>query len=417
MDAGGQDEAAKTYSVASSQMLLARARKVDALIDARPTLVFNGIERIGGYPLFVERASGAYVWDVDGNRYIDFILGYGSVILGHAHPAVMQAVDEENRRLGANPTLLSIRQVELAERVVSLSPMADSVTFLKTGSDATDAAIRLARAITGRKHVLRWGMNGWHDWCAPNSTGVLDAVSRYTLLLRYNDLDHARSLFSAHGDDVACAILMPYEIENPAPGFLEGLRELCHAHGALFILDEIRSGFRMSLGGAQAYFGIDADLVTYGKALGNGHAISALAGRSKYMKQILSLGLTVTYYRMPDAMAAGVATIDELRRSNAPRHLETIGRALMAGLDEAAIAEGVPARSVGLPWTPFINFSYPSEADCDRALRLFCNGMLCRGVLLTPVHHWFLCASMQMKDIDETIGAARDVFAEIRRTF
>lgn len=403
------------YSVASSQRLLARARKVEALIDAKPTLFFTGIERIGGYPLFVERASGPYVWDVDGNRYIDFILGYGSVVLGHAHPAVSQAVQRDMQKLGANPSLLTVRQIELAERVVSLSPGTDSVTFLKTGSDATDAAIRLARAVTGRPYVLRWGMNGWHDWCAPVPMGVLETARQYTIPFRYNDLDQLKSLFSAYGEKIACVILMPYEIDAPLPGFLEGVRNLCHSYGALFILDEIRSGFRISMGGAQTYFGVEADLVTYGKALTNGFALSVLAGSKKYMKHILSLGLTVTYYRMPDAMAAGVATIDQLIQCNGPQRLEMLGRSLMQGLDDAAISEGVLAEATGLPWTPFIKFNYRLDSLCDIALRLFCNGMLRRGILLSPVHHWFVCTSMRSEDIDYTVDAARDVFAEIRR--
>src|SRR5690242_8405595 len=144
------------YSVEISQSFLARARKVEALISAKPNLYFTGIERIGGYPLFVERASGPHIWDVDGNRYIDFVLGYGSVVLGHAHPAVVQAVSEDVLRRGVNPTLLSVEHVKLAEKVVALSPGADSVTFLKTGSDATSAAVRLARAVTGRRYVFRW---------------------------------------------------------------------------------------------------------------------------------------------------------------------------------------------------------------------------------------------------------------------
>lgn len=410
-----RDEDSQDFSVAESQRLLARARRVEALIDARPTLFFTGIERIGGYPLFVKRASGPYIWDVDGNRYIDFILGYGSVILGHAHPAVSRAVRLDCMKLGSNPSLLTVRHIELAERVVSLSPGIESVTFLKTGSDATDAAIRLARAVTGRPYVLRWGMNGWHDWCAPVQTGVLEAAREYTIAFRYNDLDHLRSLFSRYRQDIACVILMPYEIDPPLPGFLEGIRNLCDSYGALFILDEIRSGFRISLGGAQAHFGVEADLVTYGKAMTNGFALSALAGRKKYMKHILSLGLTITYYRMPDAMAAGVSTIDELIRCNGPQQLEVVGRSLMDGLSAAAIGEGVPAGSIGLPWTPFIKFNYESDVLCDKALRLFCNGMLRRGIMLSPSHHWFVCASMRSEDIEYTVDAARDVLAEVRK--
>ena len=398
-----------------SRSLLTRARKVEALIDARPGLFFAGVERIGGYPLFVERAQGAHLWDVDGNRYLDYGLGYGSVILGHAHPSVARAVAETAATLGGNPTILNRHHVELAERVVALSPGAETVTFLKTGSDATGAAVRLARAVTGRPYILRWGMNGWHDWCAPVEDGILPSTSRHTLHLRPDDLDHAEALFARHGDDIACTVLMPYDVDPPTPGYLRGVRDLCRRHGALFVLDEIRTGFRIAPGGAQEHFGIEADLVAYGKALGNGYPISALAGRREVMKHILKVGVTVTYIRAPDAMAAAIATLDELRRLDGPRRIEDLGRMLMDGLDALGTEAGVPVRAVGLPWTPFVRFRCGSEAASDRALRMFCNGMLERGILMSPSHHWFLCTAMCSTDITSTLDAARDVLKDLQR--
>lgn len=403
------------YSVERSQALLARAKDVEALVEARPNIVFGSMERIGGYPLFVSQAQGPYLWDVDGNKYLDFILGYGSVVLGHADRAVSQSVIAETQTVGANPTLLSLQQIALAERVVSLCPGVQRVTFMKTGSDATGAAVRLARAVTRRPYVLRWGLNGWHDWCAPVTTGVLRDSNEHTLLLRYNDLDHARQLFVRHGSEIACAILMPYELEAPAPGFLSGLRELCHTAGALFILDEIRSGFRVALGGAQSLFGIDADLVTYGKALGNGYAISVLGGKAEFMRHIVDVGLTLTYFRGPESMAAGVATLDELQRGDGPSRLAKLGATLMEGLDRAARDAGIPAHSYGLPWTPFLRFSYPTIAGSERALRMFCNGMLARGVLMCANHHWFLCTSMDLQDIEFAVSAAAEVFSDMSR--
>jgi glutamate-1-semialdehyde 2,1-aminomutase len=400
------------YSLRKSQALLERAKRVEALIGAQPGLDFSEYERIGGSPSFVKKASGPYLWDVDGNKYIDFILGYGSVVLGHADPTVLAAVHEA-LKVGCNPTLLSLSHLELAEKMVALCPSIEAITFLKTGSDATDAAVRLARSVTGRKHVFHWGFHGWHDWCAQSSNGVLDYTKSLTLSLRYNDLDQAESLFSKYGRDVACVILMPYEIDSPLPGYLEGLRNLSHRNGALFILDEIRSGFRISLGGAQEYFGVEADLVTYGKAMSNGHPISALAGRMKYMNQILDIGMNGTYYRTPDSMAAALATIDILEKQSGPARLATLGQRLKDGIDHAALKTGVAAHTIGFPSTPFIQFDYDFEEVCDRAMRLFCNGMLRRGVLLTPSHHWFVCTSMREKDIEQTVNAAADVFKEL----
>jgi glutamate-1-semialdehyde 2,1-aminomutase len=398
-----------------SQTLLARARSVDAMIDARPDMFFTGIGRLGGLPLFVKRAAGAYLWDVDSNRYLDFLLGYGSVVLGHAHPAVERAVARERRALGSNPTLLSARQVELAERLVTLCPGVEAVTFLKTGSDATDAAARLARAVTGRELVLRWGMNGWHDWCAPVGDGVPAATRAASLPLRFGDLEDARRLFRERGQGIAAIILMPYELHPPDREYLQGLQDLCRAHGALFVLDEIRSGFRIAIGGVQETLGITADLVTYGKALSNGYALSVLGGAKRFMSQILRVGLTITYFRQSDPMAAALATLDVLVEEDGPARLDRLGARLMAGLDAAAAAAGVPARAIGLPATPFVQFSFGEAARDARAMRIFCNAMLESHVLLTPAHHWFLCTAMREEDIDYAVEASQAAMGEVAR--
>lgn len=409
---GPHREPGADYDLSRSQALLARIRRCEALLEARPGMFFTGYDRVGGHPVFVDRAKGAYLWDVDGNRYIDYLLGFGSVVLGHAHPEVTAAAVAELER-GVNPTLLGRAHVALAERLVALIPAAERVTFLRTGSDATDAAVRLARAVTGRRLALHWGQHGWHDWSASRADGVLDAVGACTLPLRYNDLEHARRLFAAHGDDVACVIVMPYEIDAPEAGFLQGLQALARHHGALFVLDEVRSGFRIALGGAQQYFGLEPDLSAFSKAMANGHAISALAGRAAIMGQILKLGLTVTFYRSPDVMAASLATLDVLERENGPARLAALGERLMRGLDAAAGQAGVPARMVGFPATPFLRFEHRHANVRDKAMRLFCNGMLRRGVLMTPAHHWFVCTGMTQADIDDTVAAAREVLSEL----
>jgi len=392
--------------------MLTRLQKVDAMARARPGMFFTGYERIGGYPVFVEQASGPYLWDVDGNRYIDYLLGYGSVILGHADPIVAK---EATRAVeaGVNPTLLCPSQLALAEKLVSVSPCAELVTFLKTGSDAVSAAVRLARAITGKTHVLQWGQHGWHDWYALRSPGVLADTKARTHPLAYNDLADAERLFTKLSGDVAAVVMMPYEIEMPKVGYLQSLQQLTHQHGALFVLDEIRSGFRIAMGGAQDYFGVMPDLATYSKGLSNGHAISVLAGRERYMQRILDVRLTVTYYRAADAMAAALATLAELEANDGPVRLAALGERLMAGMNDGAARAGVPAMAIGFPATPFLEFGYESKAARDRAMRRFCNGMLIRGVLMTPSHHWFLCTSMNESDIDFTLHAAVDVFREM----
>lgn len=402
------------FSVKASQVLLKRAQRVDAMALARPELFFSGVRRIGGYPIYVQRACGPYIWDVDGNKYIDFILGFGSVILGHAHPKVTSAVCDCMALFGGCPTLSTVRQIELAEKIVETCPPVDMVTFLKTGSDATGAAVRLARAVTGRRVVIRWGLNGWHDWCAPNPIGVIQESSQLTKVARFNDLDHIASLFEEHRSDVACVVLMPYDTIPPSDGYLQSVRTLCQENESLFILDEIRSGFRIAMGGAAAYFGVDVDLVTYGKALANGYAISVLAGKHTYMKQLLKVGLTSTFFRLPDSFSAAIATLDELQRIDGLNRIAVLGKQLMDGLDRCAVASRVPFRAVGLPATPFVEFLYDEASRNERAIRLFCNGMLARGVLLSPAHHWFLCTSMSSEDIDFCLDAADAVLLEVR---
>jgi glutamate-1-semialdehyde 2,1-aminomutase len=401
-------------SFARSRALLERAREFEALIDARPALYFSGYECIGGQPIFVEKAEGPYLWDVDGNRYIDLLLGYGSVVLGHADARVTEAVVAALRR-GVNPSLLSPLQAELAEKLVALIPAAEQVTFVKTGSDAVAAAVRLARAVTGRETVLQWGQHGWHDWCAFVPDGVPAAARERTLPLIYNDLDHARQLFARHSGDVACVVLMPYEIEPPEGGFLLELQALARANGALFVLDEVRSGFRISLGGAQQYFGLSPDLAAFGKAMGNGHAISVLAGRRSLMRHVLKIGLTVTYYRSPDAMAAALTTLRILEEEDGPGRLAMLGGRLLRGLKAALWTSGVEGRAVGFPQTPFIRFDQQRPDVRAKAMRLFCNNMLKRGVLLTPAHHWFVCTSMREEDIDLVIGAAEEALHAVSR--
>ncbi|MHA6886803.1 aminotransferase class III-fold pyridoxal phosphate-dependent enzyme [Ralstonia pseudosolanacearum] len=398
-----------------SRRLLDRLRRYDALASARPNIFWGDYAPTAGVPLFASRSEGAYLWDVDGHRYIDCALGYGSVVLGHGHPAVADAM-QQAAGLGGHSTLLNRWHAELAQRFVDMIPAAEMVAFLRTGSDAVSAAVRLARAITQRRVVLHWGLHGWHDWCAPGAQGILQANREHVFELRYNDPDHAAHLVSTHGPDLAAIVMMPYEIDPPAAGYLHFMQALARKAGALFVLDEVRSGFRIALGGAQSYFGLEPDLSAFGKALGNGYCISALAGRACHLQHILKLGLTVTHYRSPDVMAAAVATLETLDRSDVPTRLTVLGERLMSGLDRAFAASGVPGRAVGFPATPFVRFDDPRPNVRDRMVRHFVNGMLAEGVLMFPTHHWFLCAAMTDADIDAIVAAAERVLAGLRGT-
>jgi glutamate-1-semialdehyde 2,1-aminomutase len=403
------------YSVACSARLLTRGQRVDAGLLARPGVLRMGPEDDEQSPVFVERARGPYLWDVDGNRYVDFVLAFGAIVLGHADPVVTAAVERELER-GVSPSLHRPVEVELAELLVTVIPGAELALFLKTGSDATSAAVRLSRAYTGKPYVLRWGYNGWHDWCAPRTAGLSPGAQDYVEEFRYNDLSGLEHVLTRHAGRVACVIMMPVEVELPKPGFLEAVRDLTHRHGALFVLDEVRSGFRLALGGAQEYFGVQADLVALSKAMANGHPISAVVGRSDVLASARIVSLSSLFFRSGDGMAAALATIRAIRDGNVIKVLWERGQQLMDGLRLAAKRQRVPLEVLGLPPTPFQVFRYTSRQQRAAAQRIFNAAARSRGALFHPTHHWFTCAAMSRDDVWLAIEAAEVGYAAVGRT-
>lgn len=378
----------------------------------------------GEYPIYAAQGQGAYVWDVDGNRFIDWILAYGCLALGYCVPEVDEAAIREIREGFAFPLTRHI-QNRLAELLVELIPCAELVHFFKAGSDATSAAVRVARIFTGRDKVARWGYNGWHDWCCHREAGIPASVRQNTLRFRYNDLNSLENVLAKHRGEVACVIMMPLEVQPPEPGFLEGAKELAHRHGALFILDEMRSGFRMSLGGAQAYYGVTPDLACFGKAMSNGYAISALAGRAEIMESLLQSHLSSTFYTNSIAMAAAVANIERMKRGDVIPHLWAIGQTLQDGLRQLIRDTGVQAEVVGVPPMPFLVFTYDNEnwltdtgqngrpviekgSRTERAWRTFYTEMARGGVLLHPNHHWNTCYAHTTADVEHTLSVAAE---------
>lgn len=378
---------------------------------ALPNVLDPGDRDGTGGPLFAARAKGAHVWDLEGNRYLDMVLGYGSVVLGHAHDAVDDAV-VERLRSGVAPTLRTPEQAELAELLRRHVPNAEMSLFLRTGSDATEAAVRIARAHTGRDRVLRWGYQGWHDWCAPRATGVPEAYRALTSTFRYNDLENFEELLTSGPGAVACVIMMPFEIEQPRDDFLVRCRELVHRHGALFVLDEVRTAFRLAPGGAQEYFGIDADLVAQSKAMGNGYAISAVSGPEHFMSGARNVSSSSVFFRSGDGYAAALATIRELVDRKVPDRLWDLGRQFTAGLRDEIARSGVPVRVVGMPLMPFHAFDLPAELEAT-AHQVFCRTAARSGVLFHPSHHWFVCAAMTSSDIAHALEAAKDGYRAV----
>jgi glutamate-1-semialdehyde 2,1-aminomutase len=239
-------------------------------------------------------------------------------------------------------------------------------------------------------------------------------VRENVLTFRYNDLDSLEDVLKRHHDEVACVIMMPLEIEAPQPGFLAGVKELAHRHGALFILDEMRSGFHLALGGAQEYYGVTPDLATFSKAMSNGYAMSALAGRRDLMQALSQTYVSSTFFTNSIPMAAAVATINKLRRKQVIPHLWQIGKGLMEGLDRLARDLGVEAQAVGIPPTPFLVFTYSTPEVRETAKHVFFRETTRRGLLLHPSHHWFVCAAHTEQDLAHTLEICEKAFRAVK---
>ncbi|MBS7458550.1 glutamate-1-semialdehyde 2,1-aminomutase [Coralloluteibacterium stylophorae] len=398
---------------------------------------------VGGEPFFAARAEGPYLWDVDGNRYIDYVGSWGPMIAGHAHPAVMAAVAETMRH-GLSFGVPNALEVDMAERLAALVPSLEMVRMVNSGTEATLSAIRLARGATGRSRIVKFegcyhghgdsflvkAGSGALTFGLPNSPGVPQSLADLTLTLPYNDFEAADALFALHGAEIAGLIIEPIAGNMncilPREGYLQHLRALTSKHGALLIFDEVMTGFRVAPGGAQELFGVTPDLSTFGKIIGGGMPVGAYGGRRELMAQVAPSGPIYqagTLSGNPVAMAAGLATLDLL---GAPGfHDALLGKThrLCDGLEAAARDAGVPVTTnrapamFGLFFTDQKVESFAQATACDvAAFRRFFHGMLARGVYLAPSAYeaGFLSAAHDDADIDATVEAARGAFADAR---
>ena len=339
----------------------------------------------GVYPVFLERGDGCTVTDLDGNVYIDYPCALGPMILGYGDRGV-DAAAAERVSAGTCFSLGHRLEVEVAEALVEMVPGAEMVRFLKTGSEATSAAVRLARAATGREHVAMCGYHGWHDWCIGHTTrnaGVPRAVRELTHQWTYNDLDSLRALFSAFSGGIAAVVMEPVGVEPPAPGFLEGVRALCDEHGAVLIFDEVITGFRLAPGGAQEYFGVVPDLATFGKAMANGYPLAAVTGKAALMELIAStVFISSTFGGDTVSLAASLATLQRISAGGVIEHLWRQGARVMEGFNALASEHEVPAQMIGLAPRRVITFAAAGGADANALKGLVWQECLDRGILL-----------------------------------
>ena len=367
----------------------------------------------GVAPNFLVRARGAYAWDVDGSCYLDYIMGLGTVILGHADPEVLEAVRAQVEE-GISFSLPHPIEVEVAEQLVRLIPCAEMVRFAKNGSDVTSAAVRLARAFTGREKIACGGYHGWHDWyigATEWNRGVPEAVSRLTLRFPYNDLDALHRLFREHRGEIAAVIMEPVMFDPPSPGYLHDVRELCHRHGALLIFDEVVTGCRIALGGAQAYFGVVPDLACFGKALANGFPLAALVGRADVMRLLAEeVFFSTTHGGEAASLAACRATLAKLEREEGIARLWRLGARLKEGvnalLTERRLVDVIAC--VGMPPFTALRFRGRDEEEQLALRSLFQQEALARGILTFGYH--MLSLAHTESDLQWTLAEYAEIF-------
>jgi glutamate-1-semialdehyde aminotransferase len=403
-------------TLTESERLLARAQ---AVIPAQTqTLSKNNTQWArGAAPLYVARASGAHVWDVDGNRYVDFPMALGPVILGHAWPAVNEAIARQLAD-GITYTLPHPIEIEVAERVVAQVPGAERVRFGKTGSDANSAAIRIARTVTGRDGVLAAGYHGWHDWFIGTTTrdlGIPAAVKALTRTFDMGSLESLDAALSAQAGvgGTAAVILEPAGLTEPTGEHLQAICERARAAGALVIFDEIITGFRLAPGGAQERYGVRADLVTFGKALGNGMPISAVAGPAEYMDTLAEIFFSATHGGEALSMAAALATMDEMT-AEVYAGLESKGLWLRHGVEAAIAAAGVGewVSIDGAPQRTVVVVREPEPSPRGLLARtLVQQEMALRGVLFNGNN--FICAAHSRADLEQAVDAYAAAFGRL----
>ncbi len=390
---------------ASSRNWLARAERV---IPGAHHLSGRALTTPARSPMYIAHGRGCRITDVDGNEYIDFLMAFGAFLVGYADPEIDAAARDE-QRMGPLLSMNRPQHVLFAEALVQRFATADMAVFMKTGSEATTAALRIARRATGRRRVVRAGYHGWHDWCLPLDASVPAGLDQQVLEFDSNAPRSLEALFGRYPGEIAAVILAPEMVLPPAREVFRTIQDTIRRHGAIFILDEVKTAFRTAPGSVQARLGLEPDLTTVSKALGNGWPVAAVVGRRDVMDHAAGMHLSGTFHGDTAAMAAALATLRIVDERRVADHVWALGQRLIDGLNTIVRELDVPAISYGEPFPPmpFLRFQHPDPETNDALRSAFCEAMLERGVLLHPRHMWFISAAHTLADIDITLEHAR----------
>jgi glutamate-1-semialdehyde aminotransferase len=368
-------------------------------------------------PKYIERGKGCRIWDMDGREYIDFRLALGPVTLGYCYDEVDDAVREQMKK-GVLFSMASPIELDLARLINRTIPNAEMVRFMKTGEDANLCNIRIARACTKRDVILTSGYHGYPDWFATDQSpdnGVPSIVKEYARPIPWGNCEEAERLIRTYHERIAAVISIPYDMnEDVSGGYIKRLRALTKEYGILLVLDEVWTGFRLALGGAQEMFGVEADLVSYAKAFANGYPVSAYAGKREYMERLNSFRMTTTYAGETLSIAAALATLTIMKRDNVHAHIDAMGRRLMDGFNRIAGDLGIEGHAAGLPCAPFLKFDTMDQEYNARLEYLWFRELFREGVFV--ILRWFICYSHKESDIDEALDKAKSALKRARDT-
>ncbi|MCR4784650.1 MAG: aminotransferase class III-fold pyridoxal phosphate-dependent enzyme [bacterium] len=368
---------------------------------------------IGEYPIFIDHGYGGHIVDVDGNDYIDMLCAYGPIILGYNEPEINDAAKAQMDK-GFCFSMVQPIQNELEKRLIELIPSAEMVILVKTGSDATGVAVRIARGYTDKDIILRCGYHGWHDWCVETHGGVPQPIQDLTVGFPYGDLEALEAKLKEYEGRVAGIIITPVghpgakPIIVPPEGYLEGVRALADKYNVVLIFDEIRTGFRVSMGGAQGRYGVTPDISCFGKAMANGYAISAVVGKEQIMKVCeKKVFISSTFFPNSLEMAAAMKCLDILEREHILDQIWDKGTRFLDSLRKMVEETGVPCTVSGLPPMPYITFDHVDEHYRERRTRFYTETIR-RGLFVQPYHHWYIAGRHTEEDLQKALWAIHE---------